>query len=372
MQWYYVEAGKQAGPVEESVLEELFRSGRVQADTLVWREGMANWQSYREIKPASTPGAAPPVMAPPLGGGSAATPGPGEVLCAECGKVFTQDNAIQYGRLWVCAGCKPVFVQKLKQGAPLPYASGDGSGPVDPEALGNAIRASDYSIEIGDCISRGWALVKANLGIAIGTTLLVYVCMMAGGLIPFIGSLVSMAIQGPLLGGLYWFFLKLIRGQQATVGDGFSGFSRNWVQLMLASIVSGLLAMMPMIPAFVMFVVAMVSAHGRQPSPGMLIVAGALFLVGIIPAIYLSVCWIFTVPLVIDKQIEFWPAMNLSRKVVHMHWGSVFGLMFVGGLVAGLGILACGVGLLFTLPIFFAAFTVAYEDIFSRRTAGSS
>ena len=53
MNWYYVSAGQQAGPVEEAQLEDLFRTGKIQAETLVWKEGMANWQPYREVKPVT-------------------------------------------------------------------------------------------------------------------------------------------------------------------------------------------------------------------------------------------------------------------------------------------------------------------------------
>jgi uncharacterized RDD family membrane protein YckC len=117
MTWFYVESGQQAGPVEESVLDGLFRAGRIQADTLVWREGLANWQPYREVRPATplaaTPEEAPPVVLPQPGAGN-------EVVCSECNRIFSADNAIRYGDRWVCAGCKPMFVQKLREGAPLP------------------------------------------------------------------------------------------------------------------------------------------------------------------------------------------------------------------------------------------------------------
>jgi len=35
MNWYYVDAGQQAGPVDDAQLEELLRSGKIQSDTLV-------------------------------------------------------------------------------------------------------------------------------------------------------------------------------------------------------------------------------------------------------------------------------------------------------------------------------------------------
>jgi hypothetical protein len=85
MNWYYVSAGQQAGPVEEAQLEELFRTGQIQADTLVWREGMANWQSYREVKPVMAQAGAPPIdpNSPPVIGVA-----PGTVFCSVCGKPY--------------------------------------------------------------------------------------------------------------------------------------------------------------------------------------------------------------------------------------------------------------------------------------------
>ena len=66
MDWYYVDAGQQAGPVNDAQLEALASSGNILNDTLVWREGMANWQMYGEIKaPGSGALAAPPIVAPP-------------------------------------------------------------------------------------------------------------------------------------------------------------------------------------------------------------------------------------------------------------------------------------------------------------------
>src|SRR5262245_43870570 len=71
MNWYYVEQGQQAGPVDDAQLEELRRSGRIQADTLVWRDGMANWAPYSEAKgePAGLRLATPAVAAAPAASG---------------------------------------------------------------------------------------------------------------------------------------------------------------------------------------------------------------------------------------------------------------------------------------------------------------
>jgi uncharacterized RDD family membrane protein YckC len=119
MNWYYVDQGQQAGPVDDPQLEELRRSGKLQSDTLVWREGMANWAPYSEAKGDSEPGGLRPASRPATGAGEAETSIPPEAVCTECGGMFPTDNMIRYGNAHVCANCKPVFMQKLAEGAKI-------------------------------------------------------------------------------------------------------------------------------------------------------------------------------------------------------------------------------------------------------------
>ncbi len=46
MDWYYVDNGRRIGPVDDATLDLLVRAGAVAAGTLVWHEGMADWQPY--------------------------------------------------------------------------------------------------------------------------------------------------------------------------------------------------------------------------------------------------------------------------------------------------------------------------------------
>jgi uncharacterized RDD family membrane protein YckC len=43
-------------------------------------------------------------------------------ICAECGKGFSINDMIRYGASYVCATCKPVFMQKLAEGASIASA----------------------------------------------------------------------------------------------------------------------------------------------------------------------------------------------------------------------------------------------------------
>jgi len=51
---FNVDNGKQAGPVDDLQLQQLAGAGVIRLDTLVWREGMANWQPYSQAVPAGS------------------------------------------------------------------------------------------------------------------------------------------------------------------------------------------------------------------------------------------------------------------------------------------------------------------------------
>ena len=108
--WYYIENERQRGPVMEADLATLRRDGKIDGATMVWREGMADWLPLAEVQPAaggSSPGSVPPTL-------GAAT---AQVACSQCGGLFPASEVIRYGNAAVCANCKPLFIQKLKEGA---------------------------------------------------------------------------------------------------------------------------------------------------------------------------------------------------------------------------------------------------------------
>lgn len=117
MNWHYVDQGQQAGPVTDAQLWALHQQGAVTADTLVWHSGLDNWIPFREAKLE-----APPAAPPPLATATAPLLNPNEPVCAECGKTFPIDETIRVGNVRVCAACKPVFLQKIAEGARINVA----------------------------------------------------------------------------------------------------------------------------------------------------------------------------------------------------------------------------------------------------------
>lgn len=89
------------------------------------------------------------------------------------------------------------------------------------------------------------------------------------------------------------------------------------------------------------------------------------FVLLILPGIYLSIAYVFTLPLIADKRMGVWDAMELSRKAVTKHWFKVFGLFLLLSIIMALGALALGIGLIWAAPLLFVTlFGLLYPLIF--------
>ena len=247
---------------------------------------------------------------------------------------------------------------------------------ISPPVGAGAIHDGDYELDIFGCLSRAWNLLSSNFGPLVGGGA-IYL-LIIGGLsgfaqIPFIGilfSLVSLIIAGPLMGGVYLFYLRVMRNQRAEIGDVFLGFRDNLGQLILGHLIPTLIAGACAIPgAIVTAVPVMMMIHKEAFSPGLAAVAVVGLVLLLIPVIYISICWAFTLPLIADRRLDFWPAMKVSRAQVGRHWWTVFGLFVVAGLVNLAGLAVCCIGMFVTMPVVFLIMLVAYETLFGARTA---
>jgi uncharacterized membrane protein len=242
-------------------------------------------------------------------------------------------------------------------------------GTIGPIKSSTDFLERDYELDLGGCISRGYQLLKDNFSLLF-LTALVYAGiegLIAGlGVIPKVGPIFSignLVIAGPLLGGVYLISLRALRGQSVEVGDIFTGFRQCFGQLFLGHLVPALLIGLSIVPIIIVAVVV-IAGTALAHNLAMLLILIPVGLLGLIPAIFLQTCWVFTLPLIIDKQMDFGAAMKASFKMVRKHWWQVFGLILLTGLVNLLGALMLLIGLLFTVPITLAALMYAYETIF--------
>ena len=105
--WYYARDGKQDGPHSDDSMQELARSGVIDSATLVWREGMAEWQAISQ---------AAPHLLPPASVHLAARSDVSEVRCSECGAPVPASELVSLQGSPICARCKPVRLQKMREG----------------------------------------------------------------------------------------------------------------------------------------------------------------------------------------------------------------------------------------------------------------
>jgi uncharacterized membrane protein len=181
----------------------------------------------------------------------------------------------------------------------------------------------------GRWIGEGWALVKGDLGNYVVISLLF--AILSG--VPL--------IQGPLIAGFHIFTMKKLMGRNAEFGDLFKGFN-YFVPTLVASLLIGLFTF-----------------------------AGTLLC--LIPGLVVAAMYKFTYLFIVDKRMDFWPAMQASHAVVKNDYFGFTMFLILAFLVNVLGFLCCIVGLLVTIPLTFAAITVAYKEIvgFEPRTLDS-
>ncbi|NJL46726.1 MAG: hypothetical protein HC929_03515 [Leptolyngbyaceae cyanobacterium SM2_5_2] len=202
----------------------------------------------------------------------------------------------------------------------------------------------DYEVKIGDYFSRGWAIFKDY---AWGFILFTFVLALINAVLSRLPSplgmgmpedsqgqglnLVASILNPVLAAGYYCVAFQIARNRPKSFSDFFNGF-KKFLPLFLTSLVSGLL-----------------------------IALGLVFL--IVPGIYLAVSYMFAQLFVIDKNMNFWSAMETSRRLITKKWFAFFGLGILLFLLVLAGVLILGIGALVTVPLATCVLAAAYEDI---------
>ena len=134
--------------------------------------------------------------------------------------------------------------------------------------------------------------------------------------------------------------------------------------------------------SYALFIMAMRHAHGKPVSAGeifrhfgtvgslfvayllgtILIMLGTLLLV--LPGIYLMFAYMYAMPLIVEKKIGPWQALETSRRAVTRVWFRFFGFIWLLTLINVLGVLTLGIAWIWTIPWSILAMAMVYEKIF--------
>lgn len=330
MQVHINRDGQQYGPYELADAKAYLAQGQLLPNDMAWHEGLEGWITLKEL----------------VEGGQEAPLAAVGHNCPKCQAAIEPEQVI-------CMGCG----QNLS-GASAAKAS---FSPASPGG----------NLPIGGCIRRGWQVLRGSMGPMILFTVVGYIVVAIGSVIP----LVNLLTVGPLSGGFLYYYILKVRGEEAGIGVVFSGFKRNFVQLMLAGIVPVILVWVIAIPGLAVMIGTLIGtigipaikamAQGTMPTLSGLAMAGVVvgLLLAIIPLYYFAISWMFTVPLTIDRQIGFWDAMKISRAAIRGNWWRLFLFLIVSGILAQLGVIAICIGLFVTIPWALTSLACAYEHL---------
>lgn len=225
-----------------------------------------------------------------------------------------------------------------------PYEAPESSLTSEAEHAGGSLEkglSGDYHFEIGAVISKAWSMTKGYkrtlLG-AYGILILVNIAFSAlgiavagNGTLTIILNIISFVVAVPLNAGVFMLGIHRAAGRPVQAMQ-ITGYYGRTLELVLFNIVMILM-----------------------------IVIGFVLLV--IPGIYLSIAYIFALPLVVDKKMGIWAALEASRKTITHKWFKFFGLFFVLGLMVILSSIPALIGLIWVLPLASLVVGVLYVDI---------
>ncbi|MEQ9727707.1 hypothetical protein ABRP29_18895 [Pseudomonas sp. WHRI 8822A] len=210
-----------------------------------------------------------------------------------------------------------------------------------------------YDFTISGLLSEAWQLTKGTKGIIIGGFLIFYVAILVTSFVvgavlgifslfsdslvliiigQLLTTIIASAVSYPFFAGLNMIGIRRAAGQPFSFNEIFSHFG----------------SIVPLLIAAVLMMV--------------LIYLGMILL--LIPGIYLAVAYMLAIPLIVERGLSPWQAMEASRKAITQHWFKVFGLFLLLGLIVSISAIPLGIGLIWTIPLFVMVMGVLYRTIF--------
>ena len=182
-------------------------------------------------------------------------------------------------------------------------------------------------VNINHWISTGWDLVFSAPAEFILITL-IYVIVIG---VASSTAVAEFLVWGPLNVGFYYVILEKLRGRPVKIGDVAKGFN-----FFVAAVLSNIL-------------ISFFAAIG--------------YTLCIIPGIIISALYLFTPLFILEKNMDFWTAMEASRKIASKYVFELSVFVFLQFLILLAGLILCGIGILIAIPIIMAATAVAYDEL---------
>jgi hypothetical protein len=272
------------------------------------------------------------------------------VTCPRCGEKIVLSRPAPQATPGISAGdAKPAGPSQPPPGIEIPgRMSGPGAGPgPGTAAMISTDSGPDYDFRIGAVLKEAWQRTSGVKGPLWGAALMIILVVVAGGIVAgmlsgLMGGGESFAIAAALQ------FTLTIAMYPFLAGVMMIGIRRSVDLPVNWKLVFGYFSyLLPIVISTVLVTV--------------LTCLGFLL---IIPGIYLSLAYIMVIPLIVDKDMGPWQAMETSRKAISKHWFKVFGLYFAMLVIYFIGMIPLGIGLIWTMPMFVMVTGILYRETF--------
>ena len=192
-------------------------------------------------------------------------------------------------------------------------------------------------VKFGGWIEDGFTLYQANFKTLVLASIFVVV----------ISTVTAFILAGPMLAGLALVTLelrdkKVPKPEAGKVFKGFDYFVHSFlfvavwgIGILIASVILGVIPVIGQLAS-------LFGAYAAQ----------AFLMFGLF--------------LIVDRQMEFWPASLESIDTVKNNFWPFFALSAVAAIIGSIGAIAFGIGVVFTIPIQGCILTVAYREVYGK------
>lgn len=227
---------------------------------------------------------------------------------------------------------------------------------------------SKAEVKFGDWLNRGLDLYKANWLVLIIVTAVMLVCFAIPFAIifrllafhPMVGQFVSVALMALVLGPLAVGWARVVLSlpgapqQPADMGAAINTLFQGYQQFKDASLLY-----------------LLVGGAGALVR----IVADAVLpfflasLLGLAVNIFVGAAVMFSLWLLADRKCDCLSSIKVSWGTVKDNFWMFLGFNLMAGVLAAVGAIACGVGIIATAPLYGCLLVVAYRDVFLSAAA---
>ena len=227
------------------------------------------------------------------------------------------------------------------------------------------------AVDASACISEGWNFIKPNYGLFLGMVVVNLAIVITASLIPYAGDIINMIVSGALTCGIYIALLAQLRRQNVPFSLMFEGFSRVVPTTLVTLIASIPWLIFGLIIGYIVTLPKM-TPGAENPAEIMAAILNRNFIVPLVltylaalaVSLVFSLLLFFALPLIADRNAGIGDAIKLSVDAALNNIGGIVVLLIFEILLSFAGVLACGIGIIFVLPVIYAANIAAYKSVF--------